>query len=136
MPPGSKVVCTDNAYMTDATWIKLAPDIAKGIRMMPVIKDHPKWKVIVTLDGFSSHLVPVRDLEPFINALIEVVKEEGYTSQVNEAYDQSVAKEDKKVNGRAHDLVPSTQKLAVFNEATIVAVCIHALRNINPTSSV
>jgi len=52
VPPGSKVVCTDNAYMTDTTWIKLAPDIAKGICMMPVIKDHPKWKVIVTLDGF------------------------------------------------------------------------------------
>jgi hypothetical protein len=39
--PGSKVVCNDNAYMTDATWIKLAPDFAKGIRLMPVIKDHP-----------------------------------------------------------------------------------------------
>jgi len=63
--------------------------------MMPVIKDHPKWKVIVTLDGFSSHLVPA-GVEPCTNALIEVVKEEGDTSQVIQAYDQSVAKEDKK----------------------------------------
>ena len=133
VPPGSKVICTDNAYMTDATWIKLAPDIAKGIRMMPVIKDHPEWKVVVTLDGFSSHLVPA-GLEPFTNALIEVVKEEGDTSQVNQAYDQSVAKEDKKVIGTALDLVRSTRKLAVFNQETLVAVCIHALRNINPTS--
>ena len=73
-------------------------------------------------------------LEPFTNALIEVVKEEGDTSQVNQAYDQSVAKEDKKVIGRVLDLVRSTQKLAVFNQETLVAVCIHALRNINPTS--
>jgi hypothetical protein len=58
VPPGSKVIWTDNTYLTDTTWIKLAPDIAKGIRMMPVIKDHPDWKVVVTLDGFSSHLVP------------------------------------------------------------------------------
>lgn len=73
-------------------------------------------------------------LEPFTNALIEVVKEEGDTSQVNQAYDQSVAKEDKKVIGRALDLVRSTRKLAVFKQETLVAVCIHALGNINPTS--
>jgi hypothetical protein len=123
--------------MTDATWIKLAPDIAKGIHMMPVIKDHPKWKVIVTLDGFSSHLVPARDLEPFINALIEVVKEEGDTSQVIQAYDQSVAKEDKKslagrltLSGQPESLQYLTKRLLFLQ----IAVCIHALRNIKPTS--
>jgi hypothetical protein len=36
-------------------------------------------------------------LEPFTNALIEVVKEEGDTSAANQAYDQLVAKEDKKL---------------------------------------
>jgi len=60
-------------------------------------------------------------LEPFTNALIEVVKEEGDTSQqVNQAYDQSVAKEDKIVIGRALDLVRSTRKLAVFNQEILV----------------
>ncbi len=47
MPPGSKVDCTDNAYMTDATWIKLAPDIAKGIHMMPVINSLTAIRVLV-----------------------------------------------------------------------------------------
>jgi hypothetical protein len=60
-------------------------------------------------------------LEPFTNALIEVVKEEGDTSQVNQAYDQSVAKEDKKIIGRALDLVRSTRKHAVFKQETLVA---------------
>ncbi len=45
VPPGSKVVCTDNAYMTNKTWVELAPFIAKGIRLMPHIKDHPDWQV-------------------------------------------------------------------------------------------
>jgi hypothetical protein len=47
-------------------------------------------------------------LEPFTDALIEVVKEEGDTSQVNQAYDQSAAKEDKKLIGSALDLVRSS----------------------------
>ncbi len=127
------VVCNDNAYMTDATWIKLAPDISKGIRLMPVIKDYPNWKVVVTLDGFFCHLVPA-SLEPFTVALIEVVKEEGVTSAVNQAYDQSVAKEDKKLTSSALNLVGSSRKLAVFNQETFVAICIHAIRNVNPKS--
>jgi hypothetical protein len=52
------VIPTPNAYMTNDTWIKIAPIIAKGIWNMPIIKDHPEWKVCLTLDGFSSHLVP------------------------------------------------------------------------------
>ena len=100
---------------------------------MTVIKDHPDWKVVVTLDGFSSHLVPA-GLEPFTDALIEVVKEEGVTSAVNQAYDQSVAKKDKKLTSSALNLVGSSRKLAVFNQETFAAICIHAIRNINPKS--
>ncbi len=69
VPPGTKVVCNDNAYMTNATWIKLAPEIAKGIRLIPVNKDRPDWKVVVTLDGFSSQIEPA-SLEPFTDALV------------------------------------------------------------------
>ena len=45
-------------------------------------------------------------LAPFTDALIEVVKEEGDTSQVNQVFDQSVAKEDKKLIGTALDRLP------------------------------
>ncbi len=133
MPTGGKVVYTDNTYMSDATWIKLAPDIAHGIHMMLVIKNHPEWKVVVTLDGFSSHLVPA-SLMPFTDALIEVVKKEGDSSKVNQAYDQSVAKEDKKLTISLLELVRSSQKLAVFTQETVVAICIHALRNVRSNS--
>jgi hypothetical protein len=63
---------------------------------MPVIKDQLNWKVCLTLDGFSSHLVP-EALPVFTDAKIEVVKEEGDTSAVNQPYDQSVAKLDKEL---------------------------------------
>ena len=58
VPLCSKVVPTSNAYMTNEVWCSLAPIIAKGFRGMPVIKDHPDWKVCLTLDGYASHLVP------------------------------------------------------------------------------
>jgi hypothetical protein len=74
---------------------------------MPVIKDHPDWKVVVTLDGYSSHLVPA-SLQLITNALIEVVKEEWDTSTVNQAYDQLVAKDNEKLISIALDLVQSS----------------------------
>ena len=130
VPPGSVVIPTPNAYMTNDNTIKIAPIIAKGIRNMPIIKNHPEWKVCLTLDGFSSHLVPDA-LPSFTDALIEVVKEEGDTSQVNQAYDQSVAKEDKKHISAALDKARSIQ---VLNQETVVAACIYAL-NLVPAES-
>ncbi len=129
--PGSKVVCAENAYMTNKTWVELAPFIAQGICLMPHIKDHPNWQVCLTLDGFSSHLVPA-GLVPFTAANITVIKEERDTLQVNQAYDQSVTKEDKKVIRELLDLVQTHQKLAIIKQETITAVCIDALRKIKP----
>ena len=84
VPPGSKVVCTDNAYMPDKTWVELAHFIAQGIQLMPHNKDHTDLQVCLTLDGFSCHLVPA-GLSPFTAANIAVIKEEGDTLQVNQA---------------------------------------------------
>jgi hypothetical protein len=93
-PPGSVVVMTPNGYLTDVTWNQLAPIIAAGIRNMPVIKDHPDWIVVLSLDGFGSHLQP-EALQVFAKAKIQVIKEEGDSSHVNQADNQFVAKSDK-----------------------------------------
>ena len=61
---------------------------------MPVIRDHPDWWVTMTLYGFESH-IDVNKLEVFTEFNIVVCKEEGDTLQVNQPYDQSVAKYDK-----------------------------------------
>jgi hypothetical protein len=42
-PRGSFVLPTPNAFMTNEAWDTAAPKIAKGIRAMVVICDHPEW---------------------------------------------------------------------------------------------
>jgi len=95
LPVGSCVIMSPNAYMTDEVYLKLVPPLCKGIRQMPVIKDHPEWWVVISMDGFGSHVNVHRAQEIFSEHKILVIKEEGDTSQVNQAYDQQVAKADK-----------------------------------------
>ena len=93
-PPGSQVVMSPSAYMTDETYLQLIPEFARGIRAMDVIKDHPDWWMTLTCDGFGSHTLD-KAIELFAKYKIQIVKEEGDTSQVNQSYDQDVAKKDK-----------------------------------------
>lgn len=51
--------------------------------------------MVMTLDGFGSHLQP-EALKVFADHKILIVKEEGDTSHVCQAYDKDVAKEDKR----------------------------------------
>jgi hypothetical protein len=75
-------------------------------------------------------------LEPSTAANITIIKEEGDTSQVNQAYNQSVAKEDKNVIRESLDILQSHQKLVVIKQETIIAVCIDAFRNVKPNALV
>jgi hypothetical protein len=86
-----------NAYMTDEVYLNLVPFLCKGIRQMPVIEEHPTWWVVLTMDGFGSHVNVHKAQEIFSQHKILVIKEEGDTSHVNQAYDQQVAKADKKM---------------------------------------
>ena len=93
-PPGSGVYATPNAYLNDKTWKKIAPAFCEGISMMPVVRDYPDWRIVMTLDGFASHLDPAA-LLIFSKHKIIFVKEEGDTSQAYQTYDKQVAKQDK-----------------------------------------
>jgi len=93
-PAGSQVIMSPSAYMTDEAYLALVPEFAKGIRSMEVIKDHPDWWMTITCDGFGSHIIDKAN-ELFAKHKIQIVKEEGDTSQVNQSYDQNVAKKDK-----------------------------------------
>ena len=39
--PGSTVVMTDNAFMTEAAWEEMADCIVRGYRSLPVVRDNP-----------------------------------------------------------------------------------------------
>jgi len=96
MPTGSYIAMCDNAYMTDVVWLEVVPKLCAGIRAMPIIKDHPEWWCMFTLDGFGSHVNVHEALKIFTEYKILITKEEGDSSQVNQAYDQLVARADKR----------------------------------------
>ena len=62
---------------------------------MPVICDNPDWWVIKIIDGFGPHTSSVEAMKIYAKHKILLVKEEGDTSHVCQAYDQKVAKDDK-----------------------------------------
>ena len=82
------------------------------------------------MDGYSSHLLP-RPLEILAQNKIEVVKEEGDSSQTNQAYDQIVAKKDKQKSTELLDVVRSMRK-KVVNQWDLILICIHAFRKVGP----
>ena len=94
-PPGSKVIPTPNAYITDKVWNNLATSFDKGLRYSPAIKDYPEIWMVLTLDGYGSHLQ--RDaLKIYADYKILILKEEGDTSQMCQAYDKDVSLSDKR----------------------------------------
>ena len=75
-PKGSKLIMTPIAYMTDDAWLELVPHLCKSIREMNVIKEHQYWWVLLSLDGFGSHINVQRAYEIFYAHKILLMKEE------------------------------------------------------------
>jgi len=128
-PAGSQVIMSPSAYMTDETWLKLVPFFAKGIRNLDVIKDHADWWMTLTCDGFSSHTID-RANEIFSEHKIQMVKEEGDTSQVNQSYDQNVAKKDKSLMRMNLEAVRRPLGTKKIDQWTLIALAIEAQRMI------
>ena len=120
-PPGSCAEMTPNAYMTNEAWSNIVPKMCAGIREMEVIRDHPDKWVVLSLDGFGSHLDP-DSLIVFTQHKILVLKEEGDTSQVSQAYDQMVAKEDKRFTSELLENVKMNMKTVVCQWRLICVV--------------
>jgi hypothetical protein len=122
-PPGSHVVPTPSAYMTNQVWIEMPETVAIGIQAMPVIKDNPDWRCLPSLDGYGSHS-KIEALETFAKYNILVIKEEGDSSHVCQAYDQLVAKQDKRVT---RDLLEGFHFLkdGVINQFDVGPHCQH-----------
>ena len=82
VPPNSKVYMTPSAYMTDSVYAEIVPQLADSIRRMPHICNHPEWWVIVSLDGFGSHVNVHEAQAAFFERKIMILKEEGDTSHL------------------------------------------------------
>ena len=55
LAPGSTIVMTSNAYMTDEAWVLVSKSVVKGYRPMPFVRDNPQWIMLDILDSFGSH---------------------------------------------------------------------------------
>jgi hypothetical protein len=119
-PTGSFVEMTPNAYMTNKVWMKVTPYLCDGIRATEGIKHHPDWWIVLSLDGFGSHLVG-KSLKEFTKHKIIVIKEEGNTSQVSQAYSQLVAKSDKKFTQALLDVYQFHAK-RVINQFLLILI--------------
>jgi hypothetical protein len=110
--------------------LEVAPIIAKGIRVMPIICDYPDWWVSLSLDGYGSHVNIAEANQIFTDHKIWIVKEEADSSQTNQAYDQLQAKRDK---ARMRPLVDLVSKhCGVINQFQLIAIMIHALKKGQP----
>ena len=81
--------------MTEESWLELSPLMSKGIRCMPFVQDNPQWWVLEILDGFGPHVSSLEAMKIREDHKILVLKEEGDSSHVNQAYDKFVALHDK-----------------------------------------
>ena len=102
---------TLTGYMTEDAWVELAPRMADGIRALPVISDMPHWWVLKIIDGFGPHVSSEAAMQIYYDKKIVLLKEEGDSSHVNQAYDQEVAKSDKRSMRSALGFLRSSSKL-------------------------
>ena len=94
-PPGSKVIPTPNTHMTEKVWNDMAPDFEKVLQYTHVVKNYLYLFMEITLDGIGYNFEG-GDLKVFEDHKILILKEEGDTSQVCQAYDNEVAKSNKR----------------------------------------
>ena len=81
--------------MNDEAWLEIIPKLCKSIWRQEIIWDHPDWWVLLSLDGFTSHVNVHNAQDIFSELKIMVIKEKGNTSHVYQAYDQQVENHDK-----------------------------------------
>ena len=125
-PPFSKIITASSAYMTDEAWLEIVPLLCEGTCAMPKVSEHPEWWFGLSLDVYGSHLKEDA-LKIFANYRIMVVKEEGDSSQTNQAYDQLVAKEDKRIISEMIDHLRAHNKSILMNQKFLIGISIHAI---------
>ena len=129
-PVGSHFYPTPNEYLTGNAWLELSTITAKGIRAIPVIRDHPDWWVSLSLYGFGSHVNVDAANENFTKLKIWIMKEEADTSQTCQVYDQLQAKKEKSCMRPLVDLVASHCR--VINQWQLIVICLQAPKKKKP----
>jgi hypothetical protein len=99
------------------------------ISFSQVICDYPHWNVLLTYDGFKSHVNVTEALEVFAQHNIVVVKEESGASDTNQSYDQQQAVADKKATRQLLDIARPrmSQRMDQYKLVGVILVAIKSL---------
>ena len=98
---GSTVVMTENAFMTEETWLALTPKVIKEYQKIPFICDNPQWHGIDIFDGFGTHLCNHDSFQMRLDANLISMKEERNLFSINQAYGKQVARSRKMVQRKS-----------------------------------
>ena len=113
---GSTIIIIENEFTTNKAWAEFNEHLMDKYRNSEVVKDNPDWEMIEFLDGF---ITTERILQATIArryAKVNSIKEESHTSHYNQAFDQLVSRNDKKV--AAETLSKQRKILIIGNKAT------------------
>lgn len=128
--PGSTILRTPTAFMTEDAWVAMTPKVSRGIRQLPVIRDSPDWWCLKIVDGFGAHCKNLDAMQMYHMHKILVLKEEGDASHVNQAYDDVVARTDKAWIRDGVDILRRSTSLTrgVVDQWQLIHVGLHAVR--------
>ena len=127
---------TENGFMTDEAWDELAEDLARGIRALPIIKDHPTWWVFFTLDGFHAHKMTLKAQLIFAKYLLMILIEEGDSSHVNQTFDRFVARCGKSCMRECLELLNDFNLGDHMNQWGLIPVALEAFRLLQEKPSI
>ena len=87
---------TPNDVMNDEARLEIITKLCRSIWRQEIFRDHPDWWVLLYPDEFILHINVINDHEIFAEFKIMLIKVEGDTSHVCQAYAQQVSKYDKR----------------------------------------
>ena len=96
---------------------------------MPIIVDHPEWKVLLSMDGFTSHVNSLEAIKIFAEHNILLVQEPADSSHANQAYDQFIGKSDKRWVKELLDAYKHLMKGKVIDQWTLMTVSCIAFKH-------
>ena len=82
--PGSQILMTENAFMTEDCWERMTPKLVQGYRSLPYIKENPDWWCMEVFDGFGPHYSSLKAMKHRYDNKVLSVKEEGDSSSINQ----------------------------------------------------
>ena len=82
--PGSQILMTENAFMTEECWERMTPKLVAGYRSLPYIKENPDWFCLEIFDRFGPHYSSLEAMKHRYDNKVLSTKEEGDSSSINQ----------------------------------------------------